>query len=129
MVINGKEIHFSFAVRAQLQIAALCADHKLQNIEKLFTEGPDEERALGVFNTGKIMNNVYEQIKRHRAGEPVDWDADYSLFTYDDFLNFEKEEESEFEKELISVMYSGNKRNVEAQAPKGKKNEKDQESR
>ena len=128
MKINGKEINFKFTVRAQLQTAALCADKKLANLSKLFAgDEPDETRAKAIFEVGRIMNNCYEQAKRKERGEPVDLEADYSLITFDDFLDLEPTEESQFEREVIEAINGGHARSVEAEAPKGKKNEKAQE--
>ena len=130
MKINGKEINFKFTVRAQLQTAALCADKKLANLSKLFAgDEPDETRAKALFEVGRIMNNCYEQSKRKERGEPVDLEADYSLITFDDFLDLEPTEEAQFEREVIEAINGGHQRSVEAAPPKGsKKNKNAQES-
>lgn len=129
MKINGKEINFKFTVRAQLQTAALCADKKIQNLGKLFAgDAPDEERANSIFKVGQIMNNCYEQAKRKANGEPVDVDADYSLITFDDFLDLEAVDEAQFEQEVIEAINGGHKRSVETESPRGKKNKAEQKS-
>lgn len=127
MTINGKEVNFLYTVRAQLSIAALCPDRKWKNVQSLFSDDQaDEDRAKNLFEVGRILNNNYEQSKRKERGEPVDLGADYSLITFEDYLDFTPEEELEYEAEMVSAINGGSKRSVEA-APvpsKGKKNEK-----
>lgn len=129
MKINGKEIRFKYTVRAQLAIAALCPEKKWKNLQQLFDDSQtDEERANNLYQVGRIMNNNYEQAKRKERGEPVELSADYSLFTFDDYLDLTAAEEAEYEAELVRAINGGSERSVEAAPPKGKKNEKDQGS-
>lgn len=130
MKINGKDIGLKYTVRAQRDIAALCADRKFKNIGQLFSEDmPNEELIKNMFDVARILNNAFEQSTRHQKGEPVDVDADYSVITFDEFLDLDVIDEQRFETEIFATIAGGNKRAVEAQAPKGKKNEKVQASK
>ena len=123
MMINGKEIGLKYTVQAQQEIAALCSDKKFKNIVQLFgDEVPDAERIKSMYDVAHIMNNTFEQSARHGRGEPVDVDADYSVFTFDDFLDLDVIEEQELEAAVFATIAGGRKRAVEAQSPKGKKN-------
>ena len=130
MKINGKEINFKFTVRAQLAIAALCPEKKWKNFLQLFDGNmTEEERANNLYQIGRIMNNNFEQCARRDRGEPYDFTGDYSLFTFDDYLDLTAAEEAEYEAELLRAINRDSGRSVEAAPPKGsKKNKKVQES-
>ena len=130
MKINGKEIRFKYTVRAQLAIAALCPEKKWKNLQHLFDDSQtDEERANNLYQVGRIMNNNYEQCARRDRNEPYDFTGDYSLFTFDDYLDLTAAEEAEYEAELIRAINGDSARSVEATPPKGsKKNKRAQES-
>lgn len=122
MQIGGKEIKMRYSVRARLKIAALCPGKKLNNLDQLLS-GSEEETVKALVKIGKILNNDYEAHKRLEAGDPVDMDEDYSLFTLDDVLDMEGFEISALESLITYTMFSDGKQTVEAEEPKrrGKK--------
>ena len=51
MIVNGRDVKFCYNVLASIEVAKICPDQKLENIQAIFS-GPYDEQ---VTNTNKFM--------------------------------------------------------------------------
>lgn len=114
MLINGREVLFKRTVKANCDIADMCKDQNINNIESLF-EGSYQAsqrtsaKFMAVLSEGYELSRVYQDpgYKPH----PL---------TVDEAMNMGDEEFTEAFKEAIQA-YAGEKPTVETQPAKGKK--------
>lgn len=64
MIINGKERHFAYTIEAAEEIAKLCRDGDIKNIESLYS-GTGQQGMKNDIKIAIILNKAYEDRKAY----------------------------------------------------------------
>lgn len=115
MELNGREVKFMYNILASIEIAKLCPDGRLENIEKLFGE---ETYETDISNTNKFMialNRGY--IAAKKAVEP---DYDVKELSEDELMLISNAEYLELQNEAFKAYKEGNERHVHTAPVKSK---------
>ena len=115
MELNGREVKFMYNVLASIEIAKICPDGKLENIDKLF--GADTYDA-DISNTNKFMmalNKGYIAAKK-----AVDPDYNVEPLTEAELLIITNADYLELQNEAVKAYQEGNERHVHTAPVKSK---------
>lgn len=117
MIVNGRDIKFLRSVLATCQIADLCKDGNIENVDTLF-EGLYQKSQKTAAQFISIMSDGYEQNMKFREPgyEPRPLMAEEALC-------LTEQEFSELFKEAVEA-YTGEKPTVETEPPKKQKKTK-----
>lgn len=115
MELNGREIKFMYNILASIEIAKLCPDGRLENIDSLFgTESYSDD----ISNTSKFMialNRGYIAAKK-----AVDTDYDVKELSEDELMIISNADYLELQNEAFEAFKDGNERHVHTAPVKSK---------
>ena len=118
MIVNGRDVRFVYNVLASIDVAKICPDQKLENIQALFS-GPYDEQ---VTNTNKFM------IALHKGYiESEKWKNslfDEALLTEDELLRMDTRDYLKLQDEAIAAYIGDQKRAIETEPIKQKSGKK-----
>ena len=118
MIVNGRDVKFCYNVLASIEVAKICPDEKLENIQALFS-GPYDEQ---VKNTNKfmiILNKGY--IESEKWKNPS---FDEALLTEDELLRMNTRDYLKLQDEAIAAYTGDQKRAIETEPIKQKSGKK-----
>lgn len=124
MLIKGKERKFELNVQSHEELAELCRNQDLANVDELFTVGT-KQTVENVIKFAIIMNRGYED---HAAFENPMHAPEY--LTEQDFRFMSMQQIGKLQEEILAAMNAGEERLVETEEIKasGKNGEKEKES-
>lgn len=117
MEINGREVDFIFNVLASIEVAKICPDGKLENIDKLFGGGYEAD----ITATSKFIIALHKGYIATKKIQDPNYDA--KLLTEEELLLLDTAEYLDVQNAAMKAYEKGNKRNVQT-APKGGKGKK-----
>ena len=118
MIVNGRDVRFVYNVLASIDVAKICPDQKLENIQALFS-GPYDEQ---ITNTNKFMIALHKgYIESEKWKNPS---FDEKLLTEDELLRMETRDYLALQDEAISAYIGDQKRAIETEPIKQKSGKK-----
>ena len=64
MKIFGNEYGFMFTVQASVELAAICPEKKMENLDKLFSEDDAAASMVAAAKMAQILSSAHEQYKK-----------------------------------------------------------------
>lgn len=118
MIVNGREVKFFYNVLASIEVAGICPDGKLENIEALFGGSYSEN----VHNTNLFMIALHRgYIESMKYKEPT---FSETLLSEEELLNMETQDYLKLQNEAIAAYMGDQKRTVKTEPVKQKSGKK-----
>lgn len=118
MIVNGRDVKFCYNVLASIDVAKICPDQKLENIEALFS-GPYDEQ---VTNTNKFMIALHKGYIESEKWKNSSFDE--KLLTEDEILMMDTRDYLKLQDEAIAAYIGDQKRAIETEPLKQKSGKK-----
>lgn len=118
MIVNGRDVKFCYNILASIDVAKICPDQKLENIQALFS-GPYDEQ---ITNTNKFMIALHKGYIESEKWENSSFDE--KLLTEDELLRMETRDYLALQDEAIAAYMGDQKRAIETEPIKQKSGKK-----
>ena len=118
MIVNGRDVKFCYNVLASIEVAKICPDEKLENIQAIFS-GPYDEQ---IQNTNKFMIALHKGYIESEKWKNSSFDE--PLLTEDELLRMETRDYLALQDEAIAAYIGDQKRAIETKPIKPKSGKK-----
>ena len=118
MIVNGRDVKFCYNVLASIEVAKICPDEKLENIQAIFS-GPYDEQ---IQNTNKFMIALHKGYIESEKWKNSSFDE--PLLTEDELLRMETRDYLALQDEAIAAYIGDQKRAIETEPIKPKSGKK-----
>ena len=118
MIVNGRDVKFCYNVLASIDVAKICPDQKLENIQALFSGHYDEQ----ITNTNKFMIALHKGYIESEKWKNSSFDE--KLLTEDELLRMETRDYLALQDEAIAAYMGDQKRAIETEPIKHKSGKK-----
>lgn len=118
MIVNGRDVKFCYNVLASIEVAKICPDEKLENIQAIFS-GPYDEQ---IQNTNKFMIALHKGYIESEKWKNSSFDE--PLLTEDELLRMETRDYLALQDEAIAAYVGDQKRAIKTEPIKPKSGKK-----
>lgn len=113
MKIFGHEYGFMFTVQASIDLAAICPEKKIENLDKLFAEDDAAASMVAAAKMAEILSRAHEQNKKF-----MDPEYEPCILTAPMALALPHKQFSLLQKEVMESVQAGKETEVELEPSK-----------
>lgn len=113
MKIFGHEYGFMFTVQASVELAAICPEKKMENLDKLFSENDAAASMVAAAKMAEILSRAHEHHKKF-----MDRDYEPNVLTAGMALALSHKQFAELQKEVMQSIQAGKETEVELEPSK-----------